>query len=182
MALQPTRLEYRLTLSNVDRGRELTETVIVARHPSETQAHVTLRMLAFCLLHEDGLAFGPGLSTPDSADLWTHDLTGRLRTFIECGYVPGERLRNVQKHNPDVAVHLLTDEPHRAKQLLDELHQLKLPRASSPVSVWTVDAGLVRALAEREERRQKWSVTVVGDHFYVDADGRLQDGAVSRST
>ncbi|MCU1282841.1 MAG: hypothetical protein JWM53_6387 [bacterium] len=93
MALAPTRLEFRVTLSHVDRARDVSETVYVARHPSETQEHVVLRMLAWCLLHEDGIAFGPGLSTPDAADLWTHDATGRLTTWIEAGTATAERLR-----------------------------------------------------------------------------------------
>ena len=46
MALHPTRLEFRVTLSHVDRGIYLIESVYVARLPSETQFHVVLRMLA----------------------------------------------------------------------------------------------------------------------------------------
>jgi uncharacterized protein YaeQ len=80
MALQATRYEYRITLSHVDRGRDVQETVLAARHPSETAEHLTLRVLAWCLLNEERVAFGPGLSDGEMADLWTHDLTGRLTT------------------------------------------------------------------------------------------------------
>jgi hypothetical protein len=47
--------------------------------------------------------------------------------------------------------------------------------------VWTLDAALVAALAEREDRRQRWGVTIVGDHAYVDADGRTLDGPIVRT-
>ena len=96
MALQSTRLVFRVSLSNVDGGVERDEESInVARHPSETQAHVILRVLARCLFWEEGLEFGPGLSTPDAPDLWAHDLTGRLTRWIECRFVDGERLKKV---------------------------------------------------------------------------------------
>jgi uncharacterized protein YaeQ len=181
MALTPTRYEYRLTLCNVDRAREADEPVLLARHPSETQQHVTLRVLAWCLLHEDGLAFGPGLSTPDTADLWTHDLTGRLTTWIECGAVPGERLRKSLLHHAGAASHVVLDDERRARELFDELGALRWPRGTPPPQIWTIDAALVAQLAAREERRQRWGVTIVGDHLYVDADGTSLEGAVVRT-
>ena len=180
MALSPTRYEYRLTLSNVDRRRELTESVIIARHPSETQEHALLRLLAWCLLSEDDLAFGPGLSTPEAADLWTRDATGRLTTWIECGSVTVEKLRKIQQHNSDLAVHVVMNDEKRARELLEGLAATKLPRAATAPSVWVIDPALIKELAEKEDRRQKWSVTVVGDHLYIDADGRSVDGAVTR--
>jgi uncharacterized protein YaeQ len=180
VTLSPTRLEYRVTLSQVDRARELDETVIVARHPSETQEHVTLRMLAWCLLSEEGLAFGPGLSTPDAADLWTHDATGRLTSWIECGAATADKLRKTLAHHAGAQAHLVVGEDKRARQFLDELAEARWPRSCPPPIVWTIDRELVTALAAREERRQRWAVTVVGDHFYIDVDGRSLNGAIAR--
>ena len=68
-------------------------TVVAALHPSETAEHLALRILSWCLLYQEGLAFGPGLGDPEAADLWAHDLTGRLSTWIECGAVDAEKLR-----------------------------------------------------------------------------------------
>jgi uncharacterized protein YaeQ len=177
MALPSTRMEYRIALSHVDRALEVQETVVVALHPSETAAHLTLRVLAWCLLHEERIAFGPGLSTPDAADLWTHDLTGRLVTWIECGAASGEKLKKVLQHHPGVAVHAVFDEPRRRSELESELHGWK---RAGEIHLWTIDADLVNALAARDERRHKWTVTFVGDHFYLDADGTTLDGAVQQ--
>ena len=143
MALQPTRFEYRLMLSNVDRRVERDGPVIMARHPSETQVHLVLRLLAWCMFNEEALTFGPGLSTPEAADLWAHDATGRLAVWIECGTATVERLRKVQQHNSNVAVHVLMDDPRRATELLAELSGTKLPRAATPPAIWVVDPGLV---------------------------------------
>lgn len=178
MALAPTRREFRITLSQVDRGLERSETVICAQHPSETGEHLTLRVLAWCLLPEEGLAFGPGLSTPEAADLWAHDLTGRLTAWIECGAARGEALRKVVQANPGAQVHVVLSDPKRRAELCAELEGW---RRAGEVSLWMVDAALVAALAAREERRQRWTVTVVGDHFYIDADGTNLDGAIERA-
>ena len=193
MALQPQRLEYRLTLSHVDRGRDVSETLYLARHPSETQEHVVLRLLAWCLLNEEGLTFGPGLSTPDAADLWAHDATGRLTTWIEAGTATAERLRKSLQHHSGAQAHVVLDDERATVELAAELAEARWLRSCPPPILWTFDAALVAALAEHEERRQRWAVTIVGDHVYIDLDPnsatvrdlpagarRTLDGAVTR--
>ncbi len=178
MALPSTRLEYRITLSNVDRGVDATESVIVARHPSETAEHVTLRVLAWCLLHEERLEFGPGLSDPEAADLWTRDLTGQLTTWIECGSADADKLRKVLQHNGQVSVHAVLTDPRRRDELVAAIAIWKKAPRGAELTVWTLPPPLVAALAAREERRHTWTVTIVGGHVYVDADGTVVDGAI----
>jgi uncharacterized protein YaeQ len=178
MALQATRLVFRLVLSNVDRGVEREEPVNVARHPSETQDHVVLRMLAWCLLWQEGLEFGPGLSIPDTPDLWARDLTGRLVSWIECRAVESERLKKIVNGAGGTQVTFLVDSEKRAREMKQDLDGWK--RVPANVSIHVVDHALVAGLAASEQRQQKWRVTVVGDHFYVDADGQSLDGAVTK--
>ena len=178
MALSPTRREYRITLNHVDRGVERSETVIVAQHPSETAEHLTVRVLAWCLLPLEGLAFGPGLSTPDAADLWAHDLTGRLTAWIECGGTQGEKIRKVVQHNTGAAVHVVFGDERRRDELVAELAGW---RRAGEITLWTIAASLVEPLAALEGARQKWAVTVVGDHVYLDVEGTAFDGPVVRS-
>ena len=178
MALQATRLVYRLTLSNVDRGIEREEPVNVARHPSETQEHVILRMLAWCLLWREGLEFGPGLSTPDTPDLWARDLTGRISAWIECRSVEPDRLKKIVNGSGAAEIAFVVDDARRAEELKAQLDGWKRPLEH--VSVWLIPVSLVTELAASEERQHRWRVTVVGDHFYLDADGRSLDGAITR--
>src|SRR5258708_19128464 len=121
MALAPVRMEYRIQLAHVTRGRDVTETVVVGRHPSETAEHLTLGVLGWCLLNEERIEFGPGLSTPDAADLWTHDLTGRLVTWIECGAAQGEKLRRTLQQNAGAQAHVVLSEARRQDELLAEV-------------------------------------------------------------
>jgi uncharacterized protein YaeQ len=180
MALTPTRMEFRIALSNVDRGVERQETVIVGMHPSETQEHLTLRVLAWCLLTEERLEFGPGLSTPDAADLWAHDLTGALTVWIECGGADVEALRKIVQKHGHAQVHAVFGDARRRDELREAI-AASGRKGLDRIQLWLVDEALVRALAARQERRQRWSVTVVGDHFYIDADGASLDGEVTRA-
>jgi uncharacterized protein YaeQ len=183
MALPSARYEYRLALSHVDRGFEATETVIAARHPSETAEHLTVRVLAYCLLHREGIVFGPGLSDGEASDLEARDLTGRLTLWVECGATLADKLRRVVQHHPGAEVHVVFAGDRRRKELLAELEAA--PRAikgAERVTLWTFDPALVRAAAENEERRQRWVITIVGDHVYLEIDGKAIDGPVERAS
>jgi len=54
------------------------------------------------------------------------------------------------------------------------------PRGWDRLTLWTIDEQLVARLAERQDLRQTWTVTLVGDHVYVEVDRRSYDGAVTR--
>jgi uncharacterized protein YaeQ len=183
MALPSIRYEFRMTLSHVDRGIDLTETVVAARHPSETAEHLVLRVLSWCLLHREGIGFGAGLSDPDAADLEARDGVGRVSLWVECGAVDGEKLRRVLAHNSDAEVHVVFGAERRREELLAQLAAAKrVLKGAERLALWTIDAALVAALAALEQRRQRWVVTIVGDHFYVEADGVSHDGAALRQS
>lgn len=181
MALPSTRMEFRVALSHVDREIEAAPTLIVAHHPSETFEHLVLRVLACCLFYEDRIEFGPGLSDPEAADLWARDLTGRLTLWVECGAADAEKLRRVVQHNAGAKVHALFAGDKRRRELGEQIAGMQRGgRALAQVELWTAPAELVAALAAREDRRRRWSVTIVGDHLYVEEDGVTVDGPLQR--
>jgi len=90
MALRATVYKCDLTLSDVDRGVYGSFALTLARHPSETEERLMVRLLAFVLFADPLLAFGRGLSTEDEPDLWLRDATGNIALWIEVG-LPDER-------------------------------------------------------------------------------------------
>ena len=44
----------------------------------------------------------------------------------------------------------------------------RLPRGWDRLALWSFDPGLIAALAANESLRQRWTLTVVGDHLYAD--------------
>lgn len=90
MALGATIFKADLQIADMDRGYFASHAVVLARHPSETDERLMVRLLAFALNASDTLAFGKGLSTEDEPDLCDRDLTGRIRTWIDVG-LPAEK-------------------------------------------------------------------------------------------
>jgi uncharacterized protein YaeQ len=90
MALRATVYKCTLDVSDLDRSYYGSHELTLARHPSETEERLMLRLLAFALYADDGLAFGRGLSTDDEPDVWLRDATGNVVHWIELG-LPDER-------------------------------------------------------------------------------------------
>jgi uncharacterized protein YaeQ len=90
MALKSTIFKAALSIADVDRGYYRDHALTVARHPSETDERMMMRLLAFALHADDALEFGRGLSADDEPDVWRRDLTGAVEQWIEVG-LPEER-------------------------------------------------------------------------------------------
>jgi uncharacterized protein YaeQ len=90
MALRSTIHKAQLAVADLDRGHYADHALTLARHPSETEERMMVRLLAFALHADESLAFGPGLSSEGEPDLALRDDTGRLRLWIEVG-LPDEK-------------------------------------------------------------------------------------------
>src|SRR5205085_3556709 len=90
MALKATIFKAEVQVSDLDRGHFGTHALTIARHPSETDERMMVRLLAFALNADEALEFGRGLSAEDEADLVKTDLTGAIQLWIEVG-LPDER-------------------------------------------------------------------------------------------
>ena len=85
MALGATVYKAVLDLSDLDRNLYGTFPLTVARHPSETEERLMLRILAFAMHAGERLSFGRGLSTEGEPALWAIDDTGEIEEWIELG-------------------------------------------------------------------------------------------------
>ena len=94
MALKSTVFKASLQIADIDNGYYADHALTLARHPSETDERMMVRLVALALrAHQldsvckgDGtLAFGEGMSNPDEPDAWLRDFTGRTRLWIEVG-------------------------------------------------------------------------------------------------
>ena len=90
MALKSTIFKADVSIADVDRGYYADHSLTLARHPSETDERMMVRVLAFALFAHDRLEFGRGISTEGDADLWRRDLTGAIEHWIDVG-LPDER-------------------------------------------------------------------------------------------
>jgi uncharacterized protein YaeQ len=85
MALKSTIYKADLQISDMDRHYYANHALTIARHPSETDERMMMRVLAFAIHAHEYLSFGKGLSADDEPDLWQKDLTGAIDLWIEVG-------------------------------------------------------------------------------------------------
>jgi uncharacterized protein YaeQ len=93
MALGATIFKAALQVADMDRNYYGDHPLTIARHPSETDERMMVRLLAFALHAHARLEFGRGLSSEDEPDLWRMDLTGSIERWIEVGLPDVKRLR-----------------------------------------------------------------------------------------
>lgn len=85
MALKATIFKADLQVADMDRHHYADYSLTLARHPSETDERMMVRLLAFALFADPALAFGKGLCVEDEPDLWQKDLTGAIERWIDVG-------------------------------------------------------------------------------------------------
>ena|GEM_PF-1449420 len=176
-------LQFRLMVSAVDRGVEVATKLVVPRREDESMEHVVLRVLAYCLYCQDGrggaLRLAPGPADRDGPDLWSHHPEGRADDWIICGAPDIEDLRYVLQHQRQAHIRVVLGSPAERDHLFAGLRTFRrtLPGLEK-VDIREIDHALLARLARQDQERQRWMVTVVEDHVYVDADGVAVDGEV----
>jgi uncharacterized protein YaeQ len=109
MALKSTIFKVELNVADMDRQVYDDFNLTIARHPSETDERMMLRVLAFALHAGDRLEFGRGISTDDEPALWRKSLSGEIELWIELGTPDESRLRKACGRSDAVAVYCYGD-------------------------------------------------------------------------
>ena len=91
MAQKATIYKIELTVSDMDRQYYETHRLTVARHPSETDERLMVRIIAFALNAHEHLELGKGLSTDDEPDIWQKSLSGEIDVWVALG-LPSEKV------------------------------------------------------------------------------------------
>jgi uncharacterized protein YaeQ len=104
VALKATVHRAEIEVADIDRGVYLSQSLTLARHPSETAERLMLRLLAWAMHADAALEFGRGLSTEDEPDLWLREPDGRIRLWIELGLPEERRLRRAAGRAADLVL------------------------------------------------------------------------------
>lgn len=91
MAQKSTIYKIELSVSDMDRQYYETHRLTVARHPSETDERLMVRIVAFALNAHEHLELGKGLSTDDEPDIWQKSLSGEIDVWVALG-LPSEKV------------------------------------------------------------------------------------------
>ena len=164
MALKSTIFKANVQIADIDHNYYADHALTLARHPSETDERMMVRLLAFAFHATQALRFGAGLSTDDEPDVWCKDLTGTIEQWIEVGLPDERRLRRACGRAQSVIVYAYGGHTvglwwKQVGTLLSKQHNL---------SVYQLDAKHTRALAAQADRTMQF-------------DCNLQDGVLTLS-
>jgi uncharacterized protein YaeQ len=163
MALNATIYSFEINLSDLDRNLYQALLFRVAKHPSESDAYLMTRVLAYCLEYQEGLSFSKGgLSDPDAPALAVHDLTGAILRWIEIGLPDPAKLHRASKAAPQVAVYSHKD----VEQLLARLAAERVHRAGD-LQIMTFDREMIASLCDRLARRMTFDLVITEGQLYL---------------
>jgi len=134
----------------------------IARHPSETAEYMLVRILAYCLEYQEGIALTEGVSSGNEPALVVRDLTGRITGWIEVGMPDAERLHRGSKLAGRVAVYTHRD----VRQLMGNLNGQHIHR-SEDIPIRAFDRTLVEEIAAHLDRRISMSLSVTGGELFL---------------
>lgn len=164
MATKSTIFKASLQIADIDHSYYADHALTLARHPSETDERMMVRLAALALnahLLQDlcngdaTLAFGAGLSDPDDPDASLTDFTGRKRVWIEVGQPEDKPLTRACSKADAVKVYAFG----HAADIWWRGIETKLTRLAR-LEVWRVPAGQAQALATLAERSMQLQATV----------------------
>jgi len=172
MALKATIFKAQLQLADMDRRNYADHAVTLARHPSETDERMMVRLLAFALhvpvdTTSGTLEFAKGLWDPDEPELWHKDLTGQIVQWIDVGQPDDRRLMKASGRAERVTVLSYS----QSAPIWWSGIATKITRADN-IAVWQIPASESQALSELAERSMQLQVTVQDGTVWVSRGDR----------
>ncbi|MFQ6396515.1 YaeQ family protein [Nocardia sp. KC 131] len=177
MALSATMHNFAVQLADVDRNVYEDLELRIARHPSETAEFMMTRLLAYCLEHQEGIAFSEGISTTDEPAVLVRDLTGRLTAWIEVGAPDAERLHRGSKLAGRAAIYTHRD----PAKVLAQLAGKRIHR-SEAIPLYSFDRAFVDSAVAAIERRNTVTLSITERLLYLDINGTNLSAPVEEHT
>lgn len=166
MALKATIFKAELQIADMDRHYYQDHVLTIARHPSETDERMMVRLLAFVRHADEALNFGKGLSDVEEPDLWKKDLTGAIDLWIEVGQPDEKRLLKACGRAAQVIVYSYSSNSsiwwNQISSRVERARNLTVINLPSAISL---------ALAKLAQRNMQLQCTIQDGQIWLTADG-----------
>ena len=166
MALRATIHKADLHVADSDRHYYGSHSLTIAKHPSETDERMIVRILAFALQAQENLTFTKGLSDTDEPDLWVKDLTDAIQLWIEIGQPDERRILKACGRSDQVIVYCYGGQT--SKIWWDGISN-KLTRAKN-LSVIAIPADQAKQLNGLVERSMVLHINTQDGEVYVSSE------------
>ena len=165
MALKATIYKADVQVADMDRHYYADHALTIARHPSETDERMMVRVLMLALYAQDGIALTKGLFDVDEPEIWVKDLTGQIKLWIDIGQPDEVRLRKACGRAEQVIVVCHSSScPVWWKQVEGKLGRLK------NLQVFQLSAATSQALAALTARTMKLQCLVQDGSIWINTE------------
>ena len=177
MAVGATIYKSHLNIANMDTHYYAEHTLVLAKHPSESDLRLMVRLVAFAFDADEALEFTKGISQDDEPDLWRKSLSGDIELWIDIGQPEEKRLRKASGRAEKVMIYIYQEGSGRAWLKQNE----KFLRRFENLSVIFLEIeGDLEALAHRNMELQcnisDAEMTLIGEERSVTIVRRLWKG------
>lgn len=105
MAANATIYKGLLNIANMDSHYYAEHSLTLAKHPSENDLRLMVRLIAFAFNADEDLAFSKGISQDDEPDLWQKALDGDIKLWIDLGQPDEKRIRKACGRSQKVIIY-----------------------------------------------------------------------------
>lgn len=175
MALKAIIHKASVSFSDLDRNVYADHEITIARHPSETEERMMVRLLAWVLnapANNDhgALEFGKDMWEPEAPSLVQNDLTGLRMHEIEIGQPEDKRLVRACGRSKHVTVYGFANAtPAWWAGVAEKLAKVR------NLTVWQLPPEQVKALGVVADRAMVLQITLQDGVITVDGGGRSAD-------
>jgi len=170
MAIKSTIFKAELQVTDMDRNYYHDHNLVIARHPSESDERMMVRVLAFALHASESLQLCKGISTEDEPDIWQKSLGGEIEVWIDLGQPDEKRIRKACGRSNQVIIYTYL----RSHRVWWEQAHNKLTRFEN-LSVIHLNSDAVTGLGQMAVRAMRLQCTIQdGSLWLTDGEQALE--------
>ena len=156
MALKATIYKAVVNVADLDRNQFLDASLTLARHPSETQERMMLRLLAWIKYADERLQFTRGLSAEDEPEAWLRNDHLGIDLWIELGLPDERRIKKACTQSAEVALFAYNQ---RAAEIWWQQNKNKCAQFKN-LTVWYLDDEQLAQLSAFASRTMALQATI----------------------
>lgn len=167
MAQKATIFKADLSITDMDRNYYNDHNLTIARHPSENDERMMLRIIAFIVNAHEQLEFTKGLSDDEVPDLWQKNFSDEIELWIELGQPSEQRIKKGCNQSQHMMIYAYEDNS------FGEWWKKEQGKLSSRknLSVYTLPEDLSSTLANAVERTMQIQVTIQDGQIWLTIAG-----------
>ncbi|MDX9845005.1 MAG: YaeQ family protein [Aquabacterium sp.] len=167
MAIKATIYKAQLNLADMDRNVYVDTNITIARHPSESDERMMIRVLALALgwpadTSEGTIELAKDMWEPDEPALWQKNYSDEILHWVEVGQPDDKRLMKAAGRARQVSLYAFQS----STPIWWSGIATKLTRAQN-LTVWQIPTEQSQALAELAQRGMQLQVTVQDGTLWI---------------